>query len=69
MKYLVRWFDLEEEAVDTALVSYFHAVRLMKGEGVEESTASLCLCHAVKGFPLKVATKDGYVLTLEKVEG
>ena len=68
MKYLVKWFDLDE-VVDSALVSYFHAVRLMKGEGMEESTASLYLCHAVKGFPLKMVTNDGYVLTLEKVEG
>lgn len=68
MKYLVQWCDLGE-VVDTALVSYFHAVRLLKGEGFEESSAALCLCHAVKGFPLKVVTDDGYVLTLEKVEG
>jgi hypothetical protein len=44
-------------------------MRLMKGEGIEESTASLCLCYAVKGCPLQVTTNDGYVLTLEKVEG
>ena len=68
MKYLVQWFDLDE-VVDSALVSYFHAVRLMKGEGIEESAASLYLCRAIKGFPLKMATNDGYVLTLEKVEG
>jgi hypothetical protein len=68
MKFLVKWFDLDE-VVDSALVSYFHAMRLMKGEGIEESTASLCLCYAVKGCPLQVTTNDGYVLTLEKVEG
>lgn len=68
MKFLVKWYDLDE-VVDTALVSYFHAVRLMKGEGIEESVASLCLCQTVEGFPLKVIADDGYVLTLEKVEG
>lgn len=68
MKFLVKWFDMEEVA-DSALVSYFHAVRLMKGEGVEEASASLALCYAVKGIALVLDTADGYRMTFEKVEG
>lgn len=68
MKFLVKWFDLDE-VMDSALVSYFHAVRLMKGEGVEEASASLALCYSVKGVPLTLETADGYRMTFEKVEG
>lgn len=68
MKFLVKWYDMNE-VVDSALVSYFHAVRLMKSEGLEESAAALYLCRSVKGYPLAMETADGYKLTLEKVEG
>ena len=65
MKFLVKWFDLDE-VVDSALVSYFHAVRLMKGEGVEEASASLMLMGDVAWT---LETVDGYQMTFEKVEG
>ena len=68
MKFLIKWFDMEE-VVDSALVSYFHAVRLMKGEGVEEASASLALCYSVEGIALALDTADGYRMTFEKVEG
>jgi len=68
MKFLVKWVDMDI-VVDSCLVNYFHAVRLLKGEGIEESAAALYLCRSVKGRPLAMDTKDGYVLTLEKVEG
>lgn len=68
MKFLVKWFDLDE-VVDSALVSYFHAVRLMKGEGVEEASASLALCYSVEEVALTLETADGYRMTFEKVEG
>lgn len=68
MKFLVKWIDMDI-VVDSCLVNYFHAVRLMKGEGIEESAAALYLCRSVKGHPLAMNTTDGYVMTLEKVEG
>lgn len=68
MKFLVKWFDLDE-VVDSATISYFHAVRLLRYEGVEESTASLFFDTATEGCSLRIITSDGYVLTLEKVEG
>lgn len=68
MKFLVKWFDLDE-VVDSALVSYFHAVRLMKGEGVEEASASLALYYSVEEVALTLETADGYRMTIEKVEG
>lgn len=69
MKYLVKWFDLDE-VVETALVSYFHAVRLMKGEGIEESTAAIFLCRLeVGGMKAMMQTEDGYRVEIEKVEG
>lgn len=69
MKYLVKWFDLDE-VVETALVSYFHAVRLMKGEGIEESAAAIVLCRLeVDGMKAMMQTEDGYRVEIEKVEG
>lgn len=69
MKYLVKWFDLDE-VVETALVSYFHAVRLMKGEGIEESNAAILLCRLeVGGVKAAMQTEDGYWMEIEKVEG
>ena len=69
MKYLVKWFDLGE-VVETALVSYFHAVRLMKGEGIEESNVAVLLCRLeVGGVKAALSTEDGYWMEFEKVEG
>lgn len=64
MEFIVKWYD-HGELMDCARVSYFHAVRLLKGEGVEESAASLALDN---GIGLDLFTSDGYLMTFEKVE-
>ena len=68
MKFLVKWYDINE-LVESALVTYFHAVRLLKGDGLEDSNAALVLCRAMPEYPLALETEDGYLMTLEKVEG
>ena len=64
--YRFTWKDLGE-VVAVEEVGYFAAVRLLKGEGLEESDAALWLCRMV--LPLKMEDACGYELTVERVEG
>lgn len=64
--YRFTWKDLDE-VVAVEEVGYFAAVRLLKGEGLEESDAALWLCRMV--LPLKMEDACGYELTVERVEG
>lgn len=64
MMYRFTWKDLDE-VVAVEEVGYFAAVRLLKGEGLEESDAALWLCHMV--LPLKMEDACGYELTVERV--
>lgn len=66
MMYRFTWKDLDE-VVAVEEVGFFAAVRLLKGEGLEESDAALWLCRMV--LPLKMEDACGYELTVEKVEG
>lgn len=66
MMYKFTWKDLGE-VVAVEEVGYFAAVRLLKGEGLEESDAALWLCRM--DLPLMKECADGYELTVEKVEG
>ena len=66
MMYRFTWKDLDE-VVAVEEVGYFAAVRLLKGEGLEESDAALWLCRMV--LPLKMEDACGYELTIERVEG
>ena len=66
MMYRFTWKDLDE-VVAVEEVGYFAAVRLLKGEGLEESDAALWLCRMV--LPLKMEDACGYELTVERVEG
>lgn len=68
MKFLARWYDMDE-IVDVALVSYFHAVRMLKNEGMEESAVALLLCRMVVNGTLTMNTDDGYKVVVQKVEG
>ena len=67
MKYLVTWEDMNGN-IDIALVGLFHATQLLKGQGLDEITATLYLSHAVPGYPLRVEA-DNYTLLIEKVKG
>lgn len=64
MMYRFTWKDLDE-VVAVEEVGYFAAVRLLKGEGLEESDAALWLCRMV--LPLKMEDVCGYELTVERV--
>lgn len=64
MMYRFTWKDLGE-VVAVEEVGYFAAVRLLKGEGLEESDAALWLCRMV--LPLKMEDACGYELTVERV--
>ena len=64
--YRFTWKDLDE-VVAVEEVGFFAAVRLLKGEGLEESDAALWLCRMV--LPLKMEDACGYELTVERVEG
>lgn len=64
MMYKFTWKDLGE-VVAVEEVGYFVAVRLLKGEGLEESDAALWLCRME--LPLKMECADGYDLTVERV--
>lgn len=64
--YRFTWKDLGE-VVAVEEVGFFAAVRLLKGEGLEESDAALWLCRMV--LPLKMEDACGYELTVERVEG
>lgn len=66
MMYRFTWKDLGE-VVAVEEVGYFAAVRLLKGEGLEDSDAALWLCRMV--LPLKMEDAYGYELTVERVEG
>lgn len=68
MKFLARWYDMDE-VVDVALVSYFHAVRMLKNEGMEESSTALLLRRMVVNGTLTMNTDDGYKVVVQKVEG
>lgn len=64
--YKFTWKDLGE-VVAVEEVGYFAAVRLLKGEGLEESDAALWLSIAdIKKF-LKVECTFGYELIVERV--
>ena len=67
MKYLVTWKDAHGN-VDFSLVGLLHATQLLKGQGLDETTASLYLAYAMPGYPLRLE-KDGYTLMIERVEG
>lgn len=62
--YRFTWKDLDE-VVAVEEVGFFAAVRLLKGEGLEESDAALWLCRMV--LPLKMEDACGYELTVERV--
>jgi hypothetical protein len=64
MMYKFTWKDLDE-VVAVEEVGYFAAVRLLKGEGLEDSDAALWLCRM--DLPLKMECTYGYELTIERV--
>ena len=66
MMYKFTWKDLGE-VVAVEEVGFFAAVRLLKGEGLEDSDAALWLCRME--LPLKMRVDFGYELTIERVEG
>lgn len=66
MMYKFTWKDLGE-VVAVEEVGLFAAVRLLKGEGVEDSDAALGLCDVDAGTPWKMECTYGYELTIERV--
>ena len=68
MMYRFTWKDLDE-VVAVEEVGYFAAVRLLKGEGLEDSDAALWLCDVDAEKLLKMECAYGYELTIERVEG
>ena len=66
--YRFTWKDLGE-VVAVEEVGFFAAVRLLKGEGLEDSDAALWLSVVDVKRPLKIECTFGYKLTVERVEG
>ena len=66
MMYRFTWKSFDE-VVAVEEVGFFAAVRLLKGEGLEDSDAALRLCDvdAKKFFKMKCVY--GYELTIERV--
>ena len=66
--YRFTWKDLGE-VVAVEEVGFFAAVRLLKGEGLEDSDAALWLCVVDEKRSLKIECTFDYELTVERVEG
>lgn len=66
MMYRFTWKDLGE-VVAVEEVGFFAAVRLLKGEGLEDSDAALWLCDVDTEKLLKMKCSHGYELTIERV--
>lgn len=64
--YKFTWKDLGE-VVAVEEVGFFAAVRLLKGEGMEDSDAALWLCGVDEEMSLRTKCADGYELTIERV--
>lgn len=68
MMYRFTWKDLDE-VVAVEEVGFFAAVRLLKGEGLEDSDAALWLDGVDEEMSLRMKCAEGYELTVERVEG
>jgi hypothetical protein len=66
MMYKFTWKDLGE-VVAVEEVGFFAAMRLLKGEGLEDSDAALWLCDIDTKKLLKMKCSYGYELTIERV--
>ena len=66
MMYKFTWKDLGE-VVAVEEVGFFAAVRLLKGEGLEDSDAALWLGIVDVKRSLKIECTLGYELTVERV--
>ena len=66
MMYKFTWKDLGE-VVAVEEVGFFAAMRLLKGEGLEDSDAALWMCDVDIEKLLTMKCSHGYELTVERV--
>ena len=67
MKYSVKWYD-GNELMDCAVVSFFHLMRLLRAEHMEESDFALWESHYNEGEPMTLRSDDGYFMTIQRLE-
>lgn len=68
MKFNINWADCGE-IVNSETVSMFTATEILKGYGMEESSACVLLCRIVNPYPVVIRDCGGYTLIIMKVEG
>lgn len=67
MKYSVEWYDLGF-LLERAVVSYFHLLRLLRAEGMEEADFALWESRYNEGEAMTLRSSDGYFMTIKKLE-
>lgn len=65
--YLVEWYD-GDELMDADVVTFFHLMRLLRAEHMEESDFSLWESHYNEGESMTLRSDDGYFMTIQRLE-
>lgn len=68
MKFNINWVDCGE-IVNSETVGMFTATEILKGYGMEESSACVLLHRIVNPYPVVIRDCGGYTLIIMKVEG
>lgn len=68
MKFNINWADCGE-IVNSETVGMFTAMEILKGYGMEASSACVLLHRIVNPYPVIIRDCGGYTLTIMKVEG
>ena len=65
--YLVEWYD-NDKLMDADVVSFFHLLRLLRAEHIEESDFALWESRYNEDEPMTLRSDDGYFMTIKRLE-